>query len=368
MKMFRLILLVPLCVFPAALLALSTPLLVFSQTPPLPVLSPATVVVAKNSSNIADADTTQPASPAILPGNGLQQHDFLYTGEWDYRKQFQTIFLVRNGKLVWSYGIPLKDSAGNATELGDAGMRPNGNIVFCTRVGASEITPNKKIIWSYTAPKGTEIHVVQPLGIDRIFFVINGVPAVAKVVNIKTGATEQEYKLPTGKPGPHLQFRRVRMLGSGNILAAHLDDDKVAEYDRAGNIVWSYAVVKPWSASRLKNGNTLITSSEHHVREVNAAGEIVWEINTDDIAGVQLYQLQGAERLDNGNTILCNWCNKELKDTARWPGTVQLLEITRDKKLVWALRQWKDPDLGPASSIQILNKMYLDKIKAYSGH
>jgi hypothetical protein len=316
-----------------------------------------------------NTDTSNPSLPAVLPGKGLQEHDFLYTGEWDYRKPVQTIFVVHNGKLVWSYSGPYKDSANNTEEeLGDATMRSNGNIVFCTKIGASEVSPDKKIVWNYIAPKGTEIHVVQPIGDDHIFIVINGVPAIAKMINSKTGKTEKEFTLPTGKPGPHLQFRRVRLLPSGNILAAHLDDDKVSEYDSTGKIVWSYNVLKPWSASRLKNGNTLITSSQHHVREVNANGEVVWELNTDDIAGVQLYQLQGAERLDNGNTILCNWCNKELRDTARWPSTVQLLEVTRDKRLVWALSQWKEPDLGPASSIQILDKTKLQRIKNYQGN
>jgi PQQ-like domain len=309
------------------------------------------------------ADTVQPLSPTLLPGKGLLQHDFLYTGEWDYRKPVQTIFLVRNGKMVWSYPVPFKDSMANMVELGDATMRSNGNIVFCTRIGACEITPGKKIIWSYDAPKGTEIHVVQPLGIDRVFFVINGVPAIAKIVNVETGKTEKEFYLPTGKPGAHLQFRRVRLLQSGHILAAHLDDDKVAEYDSTGKVTWFYAVLKPWSASRLKNGNTLITSSEHHVREVNANGEVVWEL--DSIAGIPLYQIQAAERLDNGNTVLCNWCPKAIKNSNDWPGTVQLLEVSPGKKLVWALSEWKNPDLGPSSSIQILDKKSLRKIKAY---
>lgn len=300
-------------------------------------------------------DTTSPAN--LLPGKGLQQHDFLYTGEWDYRKPEQTIFVIRQGKIAWQYSIPLKDSSGMETELGDASMRTNGNVVFCTKLAAIEITPAKKIVWQYNAPKGAEIHVVQPLGIDRIFFVVNGNPAIAKVVNISTGKTEKEIILPTGKPGPHLQFRRVRMLPSGNILVAHLDDDKVVEYNLDGKPVWSYTVVKPWSADRLKNGNTLITSSEHHIREVDGKGDIVWEINADSIAGFPLYQFQGAERLDNGNTIICNWCNKELKDTTRWPQTVQLFELSRDKKLVWALRQWQEPDMGPASSIQVLDKI-----------
>ncbi len=39
-----------------------------------------------------------------------------------------------------------------------------------------------------------------------------------------------------------------------------------------------------------------------------------------------------------------------------WPGSVQVLEVTPEKKVVWALSQWKNLDLGPASSIQLLDE------------
>jgi len=48
-----------------------------------------------------------------LPGKGLKQHDFLYAGEWDMRKpQEQSLFMVRNGKVVWQYSIPLRTATG----------------------------------------------------------------------------------------------------------------------------------------------------------------------------------------------------------------------------------------------------------------
>jgi hypothetical protein len=37
-----------------------------------------------------------------------------------------------------------------------------------------------------------------------------------------------------------------------------------------------------------------------------------------------------------------------------WPGVVQLVEVTPDKKVVWALRDWTI--LGPASSTQLLDE------------
>jgi len=48
--------------------------------------------------------------------------------------------------------------------------------------------------------------------------------------------------------------------------------------------------------------------------------------------------------LDNGNTIFCSRANGE---------KTQLVEVTPDKKVVWALRDWKD--LGQATAIQVLD-------------
>jgi hypothetical protein len=45
-----------------------------------------------------------------------------------------------------------------------------------------------------------------------------------------------------------------------------------------------------------------------------------------------------------------------LKDPKLWSGTVQVLEVTPEKKIVWALSSWDNPDLGPASSLQLLDE------------
>jgi len=33
-----------------------------------------------------------------------------------------------------------------------------------------------------------------------------------------------------------------------------------------------------------------------------------------------------------------------------------VFEVTRDKKIVWSLSAWKNPDLGPATYIQLLDE------------
>ena len=98
-----------------------------------------------------------------LPGRGLSQHPFLYCGEWQNRgKSDQTIFVVRGGKVTWQYAISWHE------ELGDCTMLSNGDIVFSRRNGASEVTPDKRIVWSYDAPPHTEVDTAQPIGRDRV--------------------------------------------------------------------------------------------------------------------------------------------------------------------------------------------------------
>ena len=306
---------------------------------------------------VVNSLAAQTAAPSALPGRGLAQHAFVYTGEWDHRKPDQTIFVVRDGRIAWTYSIPIKDADGTLQELGDATMLSNGNILFCRKVGASEVTPDKKIVWDFPAAKGTEIHSVQPLGLDRVLLAQNGNPAKLMIVRKSTGKVEKELTLPVPKPDkPHLQFRRVRLTKNNTFLAAHLDDDKVVEYDQNGKAIWSYATKGPWSAVRLKNGNTLISSYHHRVIEVNPAGKVVWEFSDKDIPEIACFIFQEVSRLADGNTLICNWCPADLKAPKAWPGTVQVIEVTPDKKVVWALSQWSNPDLGPASSIQLLNE------------
>jgi len=286
---------------------------------------------------------------ASLPGKGLAQHPFLYCGQWQNRSTLnQSMQIVREGKVVWSYTNPLKG------ELGDCSLLANGNILFSRQFGASEITADKKIVWNYDGPPGTEIHTTWPMDKDRVLIMQNGNPAKALVIHKGSNKVEKELVLQTRvATGTHGQFRHIRMTKNGNFLIAHLDLGKVVEYDPQGNPVWSVAAPSAWAAVRLKNGNTLISGNQRGwVREVNPLGETVWEINKDDLPGMPLYTVQEVSRLANGNTLINNWAGSAPQ--AEWPNTVQLIEVTPDKKVVWALRDWTT--LGPSSSTQLLDE------------
>lgn len=303
-------------------------------------------------------DTTQPYSDSILPGKGLNEHPFLYAGEWDIRNTMQTMFVVRGGKVVWRYSIPIRDSNNVIQEFGDASMLKNGNIIFSTKTGAMEITPAKKIVWSYTAPGNSEVHTSQPIGDKKVLIMQNGNPAKLMIINKKTNAVEKELIIPTTSPNsPHGQFRHIRMTRAGTFLVANLSG-RVVEYSADGKEIWEVTAPAAWAAVRLRNGNTLISGdAKGFAREVNPKGEIVWEFTQADVPNIKIFNIQEVTRLDNGNTIISNWCAGSVKDTADWKKTVQIIEVTRDKKVVWALRSWEgEADLGPATSIHLLDQ------------
>jgi outer membrane protein assembly factor BamB len=299
-----------------------------------------------------NTQVTGPMAPADLPGNGLAQHDFFYAGEGN-----KVMSIVRKGKVVWAYTDTTKRG-----EISDAVLLSNGNVLFAHQFGITEITKDKKLVWNYDAPGKTEIHTARAIGNDKVLYIQNGNPAKLFVVNMVSGKTLFEMELQVGNPlVTHPQFRHVDITDAGTLLVAHMDMSKVCEYDGSGKVIWSVDVANPWFAQRLKNGNTLITSNKGFVREVNTKGEAVWEFNTADLPEIKFSGLQKSIRLANGNTLIGNWAKKGDKTA------VQAIEVSPDKKLVWALRSWDDPDLGKSTTIQILDDSKVVPEKAHFG-
>ncbi len=300
-------------------------------------------------------------TPPGLPGKGLAQHPMLYVGE-----NYDKMFLVNDGKVIWTY------STGTSYEYDDVWMLSNGNILYTRMEWIEMITPDKKVIWRYDCkkapgtPEHTEIHTCQPIGLDKVMFVENGLPPKLKIVNIKTGVTEVEQVLPSQKePKPnsiHGQFRRARVTAQGTYLISFFGMGYVAEFDKDFKEIWRYDVKQPWAAIRLKNGNTLITNEADHVTlEVNQKKEIVWQFDTVNDLPEQYHFVshpQTATRLANGNTILTSRGNN-----GKGP---QLIEVTKDKKVVWVLQDWKN--LAGATAVQILNDPGIPEVPGESEH
>jgi hypothetical protein len=284
----------------------------------------------------------------------------LYIGE-----NCNKMFLVKDGKTIWSY------STGKGPEYDDIWMLSNGNILFTRMQYVALITPNKKVLWRYdcTNAKGaahTEVHSCQPIGLDKVMFVVSGLPPKLIVVNIKTWKVEAEHELPYIKPvNPndiHPQLRRARVTAQGTYLTSLLNMNRVVEYDKNFEEIWSYDILSPWAALRLKNGNTLITNEKEWLtREVNIKGKTVREFNckTDLPAEFQFTSApQSCTRLANGNTVFAS-----RSQNGRGP---QLIEVTPDKKVVWVLHDWKN--MGDATAVQVLDDPGIPEIPGQSEH
>ncbi len=295
----------------------------------------------------AGAQENRSAAPANLPGNGLAQHSFVYTGEAKARK----IFIIRNGKVDWEY----EETTGRG-EISDVVMLSNGNILVAHQFAVKLISPAKVVLWNLDAPAGTEIHTALPIGFDHVLYVQNGAVPSVNVVNIKTGTINLSFPLKANPKDVHLQFRRARLTPQGTLLVAHKDQDKVSEYNDKGEEIWSISLPEVWGAEQLANGHILI-STHFGVREVTRDKQVVFSLTREDMPDYKVYNWQLCWRLPNGNTVFNNWINSwSQPDLIAKGDAAQLIEVDPQKRVVWALRSWNMPDLGPATAIQFLDK------------
>ena len=138
--------------------------------------------------------------------------------------------------------------------------------------------------------------------------------------------------LPTSVTNAHNQVRGARKLKSGHYLVALKGESKVVEIDPKGTVAREIPVQgDPHGCVPLPDGNILITCGDgHRVFEIDPKGTIVWELNENDLPTFPLRLIAGAQRLDNGNTIICNYLGH-----GHLGMQPQFIEVTREKQIVW---------------------------------
>jgi hypothetical protein len=293
------------------------------------------------------ADSPAASAPATLPGDGLAHRNFLFTGQLD-----DTLFILRDGKVTWSDRVP-----GAYGHVQEATLLANGNLLLATMGGVKELTPDKRMVWSYTAPPKCEVHTARPIGANKVLFIQNSAQPFAEVfvADKKSGKIDRLFKFPVGHPeGMHLQTRRAVLTDAGTLLVARTDLNKVTEFDSEGHELWSAAVPRPWSVQRFGDRHTLVCSFEMFIRELDAEGRTVWEFTPKDAPGYLMPKWCVATRLRDGNVLVANNTPPGAGDDPRAP--VQAFEVSPDKRIVWALRSWHEPALGPGWIIQDLDE------------
>jgi len=230
------------------------------------------------------------------------------------------------GKIEWQY---------DCKNPQDVWLLPNGNYLFCYVTGAVEVTPDaeKKVVWEYKAPTDVkcEVHACQPLPDGKVMIVETGTSRIIEVD--RAGKVVKEIKLTTDpKVKMHNQYRGTRKLANGHYLVCLKGEGKIVELDQDGKVLREVKVPgDPHGAVPLPKGGMLVTCGDgHKVLEFDAKGNIVWELNENDLEGNPLRLMAGCQRLPNGNTVVCNYLGHG--HIGKQP---QVLEVTRDKKVVW---------------------------------
>jgi hypothetical protein len=245
------------------------------------------------------------------------KHAFLATGG-------ETFITDDAGKVTWKYPHSSRDGwvleNGNVLlALTKSKTNPAGAVVEVDRDG--------KVLFEF---KGTqsEVNTVQPLGDGKVLLSEAGDKPRILEVN-REGKILAEVALQAQTKDHHLQTRMTRKLANGNFLVPQLLDRVVREYDAKGKILWEVKTPHmPFTAIRLPDGNTLIGCTLGNlVIEVDRDGKEVWRVTNDDLSNKPINDACGVQRLYNGNTVITSHHATS--------GQIKLLEVSRDKKVVW---------------------------------
>jgi len=261
------------------------------------------------------------------PVPGAATHSFVCT---DYT-QGKVFIISSAGRIEWEYD--------GATNCNDLWVLPNGNLLFNTGHGVKEVTRDKKIVFDYES--ASDIYACQRLASGNTFI---GECSAGRLLEVNPAwqIVKEIHLLPPGTDGGHAFMRNARKLDNGNYLVAHYGLKVVREYDSTGKLVREIpAAGGPHSVVRLPNGNTLISCADgpggSRVVEVDTAGKTVWQVQSNELAGVSLKFMAGLERLPNGDTLMANWLGHNQIGT-----TADLIEVTPDKRIVWTFSGGKN--------------------------
>jgi hypothetical protein len=268
------------------------------------------------------------------------------------------------GEVEWEYPCSFTSH--------DISVLPNGNMLLNTGPATIiEVTPQKQVVWQHTStPKAPYTGAVEIHGFQRLR---NGLTMIAETGNLRIIEVDRDGKIvhqtpiTVDSPNSHRDTRHARKLDNGHYLVCHEGDGVVREYDPQGKVVWFYKLdlvgqpatpnhdghgINVFGAIRLPNGDTLIAGGNNNrVFEVTPEGKTVWSIERDELPGIHLCWITSLELLPNGHIVFGN--------THAGPDNPQLIEVTRDKKVVWTLKDMDHfgNDLAAAQLLDVRGKV-----------
>jgi outer membrane protein assembly factor BamB len=280
---------------------------------------------AASTSVAAAADTPTPTGESFMKGRSFVAADY---------SAGKVHIVGGDGKITWSHP---------AASTNDVWILPSGNLLFAKGNGAKEVSRDGTVKFEYTTK--AEVYAVQRLPDGNTFVgecssgkLLVVAPDGKKLVKeVPLLAAQTTPKRPF--PGGHLFMRGARFLPNGHFLTTRYQKGEVVEHDADGKVVWSAKVPGgAHSVVRTANGHTFAAAGDGRVNrrsnpaiyEFDAAGKVVWQVTNDDLPGRPLRFCGGFQILPNGNILLSNWVGH-----GQFGKAPHLLEITRDKKVVW---------------------------------
>ena len=240
------------------------------------------------------------------------------------------------GRIVWDYPVANPQ---------DVWMLPSGNVLSTSLHGVREVTPDRQTVWEYPVQAPNETPTCQPLPDGNTLI---GVVGECRLVEVdRKGTVLHQIALSTTETTPHAQFRMCRKTPAGTYLVPFTAEGAVREIARDGTVLREFPRrPMPICALRLDNGNTLI-SADRSVTEYDRNDLIQWELTQDDVPDLNLAVLAGLQRLDNGNTVICNWNATDAGDRVG----AHIFAVTPDKRVVW---QVAGTAIGQVAQCQLL--------------
>lgn len=250
--------------------------------------------------------------------------------------------ITKKGDILWSHSLE------KGEECNSISILENGDILYSFKKGAKIIDKEHNVKWEYIGSEAGEVQLAMQLENGDIL--IGQCSSPSKILEFsREGILKKEVTFDLQIKKAHGQFRKITKTIAGTYLIPVMSKGCVIEINEDGKLLKTLKTGgNPFSVCVLKNNNWLISLGDaHKLIEVNPkTDEIVWEVNQEDIVGAPLNFVAQLIRLENGNTIICNWLGHLKGSTKIYPS---LIEINTDKKLIWSLK--KNDKVGKISTL-----------------
>ncbi len=247
------------------------------------------------------------------------------------------------GHVAWE-----KRGCGNvhcAAVLGNFVYYSNGAVYRVPRTGTAWSHPER--VWMPEQCKGGGVLCFDVTPEGSLVLAVN---STCEVVELDLRSRIELARFPVdvrdgkGKmPPPHGCIRCAHKTAAGTFLVACAGAERIREFDRAGQVVWSVkAPAFVFDAVRRPNGNTVVA----HVTgltEYRPDGTPCWTLKPEDVPDLKAANFTALQLRPNGNLVVGTWANGAA-DASR----AGAFEVTPEKKVVWSLASSTDVNMMSA--------------------